>query len=211
MTARAHCVGVIISIHIPRTAGTTFREIASERLGGRLVHHYYRLMDHQMHPIEEIPADAEMIHGHVRPTQMLALYPHAALVTWLREPVARLISEYRFFRDHPDDANVLSKLVHAGGTFMDFVEHPGAVNRMTWYLDGLPLKRFSFIGITEIFDQELDRLERTLGLSFRRYHKVNQSSTSQVDLSVSERAHVEAINVADCRLYRSCMDLALSL
>ncbi|WP_404423984.1 hypothetical protein [Nibricoccus sp. IMCC34717] len=164
-----------------------------------------------MERITEIPIDTEMIHGHIRPTQVLGQFPHAALITWLREPIDRLISEYRFLRNHPDGSNVLSQLVSKGGSFMDFAEHPGALNRMTWYLDGLPLSRFAFVGISELFDQELDRLERTTGLSVRRYHKANASTGSSIELSAAQRQHVEALNVADYRLYRVCFERALAL
>jgi hypothetical protein len=200
---------VIISIHIPRTAGTAFREIVAERLGPRLAHHYYHLMDHRMQTIDALPADVEMVHGHVRPTQLLGAFPHAALVTWLRDPVQRLFSEYRFLHDHPDDANVLSRLVSQGASFVDFAEHPGALNRMTWFLDGLPLSRFAFLGISELFDQELDRLERSLGLALRHYHRANASSRKDAELTPTIRAHIEALNVPDYRLYRTCFERAL--
>lgn len=197
---------MIISVHIPRTAGTSFRELLAEKFGTRLLHHYYHLMDHQMLPIEAVSQDAECIHGHFPATFFRTAFPHAALVTWVRRPLDRLISEYRFLTVSPDENNVLSQMIQNGASIVEFAEHPANANRMVSYMNGVPLASFAFVGISEFYNEELDRLERLTGMRLRKHHRVNSgpSSVNEV-LSEKEAEYIRSLNTLDEHLYDRCL------
>ncbi len=202
---------MIISVHIPRTAGSSFRELLQERFGDRLAYHYYHFLDAAMQPVDEPGPGAECLHGHFPATLHLSRYPNAALITWVRRPLDRIISEYKFLKQSPDEGNALSRLIQDGATLVEFAEHVGNRNRMCAYLDGQPLSRFAFVGISEQFDLELDRLERCTGLRLRKYHAVNQSwRSTRVEMSDAEREFILSINEADVRLYEHCLGAAFS-
>jgi hypothetical protein len=51
---------------------------------------------------EEIPADTDLVYGHISPATTRARFPQATEMTILREPRARLLSHWLFFRTYQD-------------------------------------------------------------------------------------------------------------
>ena len=51
----------------------------------------------------EVPRDGDFIAGHMAPSTLVASYPDAQLVTCLREPRARLLSHWVYWRAQPAD------------------------------------------------------------------------------------------------------------
>jgi len=107
---------VLISVHLPKTAGSSFQHILRREYGDKM------LLDFEDKPINT-PADErnrrawvdasenacrdfgeiECIHGHFQPVKYLALKKkgRAKFVCWLREPLARMVSHYNFWlRDY---------------------------------------------------------------------------------------------------------------
>jgi hypothetical protein len=108
----------LVFTHIPRTAGTSLREAVSSSLGlevdvdgfgGAMLGTFTDL--NSVHPSirsrivtdpSDLPADARFVSGHISPSTTLARFPDADHFTVLREPRARLISNWLFARAHSD-------------------------------------------------------------------------------------------------------------
>lgn len=88
---------LLISLHIPKTAGTSFRSILGGWFGERLHNHYPGWPT----PLTRTEAQADAcVHGHFTRRNNSAIrqyYPDAEqVITVMRDPFDRIISEWRF-------------------------------------------------------------------------------------------------------------------
>jgi hypothetical protein len=82
----------IIFIHIPKTAGTAFSHYLTVNCGApqKVMKAFYG-----DYSIYDGVTDAPVILGHTIYREMLARFPQASFVTWLRHPLQRVISQYK--------------------------------------------------------------------------------------------------------------------
>ncbi len=88
----------IISIHVPKTAGSSFHKILKNQYGFRLKHLYkneeFRLWNNGKYYKSEKPS-VKAVHGHIQAhPKWKEQYPKGKLIAWVRDPVARLVSAY---------------------------------------------------------------------------------------------------------------------
>ncbi|WP_312780410.1 sulfotransferase family 2 domain-containing protein [Brevundimonas sp.] len=88
---------LLVSLHIPKTAGTSFRAILGDWFGERLHNHYPGWAT----PLTRTDAQADAcVHGHFTRRNDSAIhqyYPDAdQVITIMRDPFDRAISEWRF-------------------------------------------------------------------------------------------------------------------
>lgn len=217
--------GPIYLLHIPRTGGTTLRELIARRfprercfLGGSR-----RLFAEAM---TAMPAEERerllFVSGHYDSSVGRLLGTTPRVVTMLREPAARLRSHYEIVKHMPEHR--LHFDVVAGMTFLEWLDHAqGGVdeeNRMTRQIAGVldgrgeeaagaalldraleHLADFAFFGIREAYDDSLRLLAHTFGWpAFVEPPRLN--ATGSPVLSSAEREVVLARNALDVELYR---------
>ena len=107
-------------------------------------------------------AGKECIHGHFLPVKYwpLAQERDCQFVTWLREPIARLISHYHYWQRSYDTESACTSALHRRvveeeWSLEKFCLSPELRNMYTEFLWLFPFQRFDFIGITEFFDDDL--------------------------------------------------------
>ncbi|GAB5452706.1 MAG: sulfotransferase family 2 domain-containing protein [Halioglobus sp.] len=165
---------MLISVHMPKTGGLSFRAMLEEHFGGRFAHDYgdYPLahspeVRRQMaltaspEPDSEQLENIDCVHGHFLPVkyQPLASQRDCTFVTWLREPVTRLVSHYLYWQRTYDPQSAGTSVLHKrvmeeGWSLEDFCLAPELRNIYTQFLWSFPLQDFDFIGITEYFDED---------------------------------------------------------
>ena len=106
MTTQPQSEAPFFFFHLPRTAGTTLNAILKDNFAPEEVLSVYRREDYAA--CRELEVERlnrlRLIQGHLMPQ---SLYPPTLygrpvrIFTFLREPVSRLISEYRFLRTWP--------------------------------------------------------------------------------------------------------------
>ena len=157
----------IISVHVPKTAGSTFDRIIGQAYGGysKVFHDYKPSPDNS-----KLTADTEVIHGCFPISKYLEEYPDAKKITWLRHPISRVISHYFFFKTLPksDVAFDMEKI-----TVLDFAKTPEMRNHMTKFVEDL--KYFDFVGIQEFLSEDLEELQNDLGWSDIKLLKANKN------------------------------------
>ena len=88
----------VISIHIPKTAGSSFHAILKSHYGWRLKHIYKHKDFHTLNTGKKFYANkpfVKAIHGHIKPhANWKKQYKNAKWVCWFRDPVERVISAY---------------------------------------------------------------------------------------------------------------------
>jgi len=139
------------------------------------------------------------------------------LFTFLRDPVDRLISVYRYnaspispnyqawITSHPDfEAWVMGYPANDVSSFT-----VGAVGDMSEYLDKM-YARFDFIGFQEHYEESMTRLGRLLGhdLPCDRVENATQATDhNRIEVSDELRAKIRDRNRMDCEVYQILKDV----
>ena len=221
---------MLVSVHMPKTAGTSFRGSLEECFGAAFRH------DYQDYPLAHLPearrrqarawgeaaraqdfAGVGCVHGHFLPVKYLKLADHlpCTFVTWLREPVARLVSHYHYWQRAYDPGSPLVSTLHRrvvveGWTLEQFCLAPELRDIYSEFLWGFPLDRLDFIGITEFFPEDLRYFSREILRNKVRPHTLNRGpgeadAALQRQIAQLDRAAVEAWHARDVALYRRAL------
>lgn len=215
----------IISLHLPKTAGTSFATSLQQHFGDRYRGDYAdqaiskpvvvrcREALHAALDIGETGLDGvDCVHGHFLPLKYLLLDARRELtfVTWMREPVARLISHYFYWRNSYDPASSAPhhrQVIEEGWTLEQFCLSEQFRNIYTQYLWGFPLEKFAFIGISEHYADDLGEFSRrylATTLEPRRENAtVSNPARQPPDPALLDR--VRKFHAADIRLYQRAL------
>jgi len=202
----------IISIHIPKTAGRSFLAVLKSVYGENYVAHFDRkhFPDKSIPEIEQflatLDATKRVIHGHFTYSEISALHRQfqPKIITWLRNPVDRVISNYNFFKKRIAEAPIDSELkLRKDESLLTYAQMETSCNRMSKFIKGIPLNDFFFIGIMEYFEKDLKYLGRILNWKPFNIPKINVNPESQVSHSHPSEImnKIESLNSEDIKLY----------
>jgi len=174
----------IVSLHMPKTAGTTFADMLARSVGSSNFNSDYD--DKPLHaPLVACRLAAlkaglwgarldagSCVHGHFLAYKYRrTLLDGGAFVTWLRDPVERLRSHYDFWRDRhqPSFSEVThQRMLDENWSFERFALGREMRNVYSRFLWRFPLTNFAFVGITEHFEEDLkaftERFSRFSGI-----------------------------------------------
>lgn len=215
---------LLISVHLPKTAGTSFAATLRAVFGDGYRDDYADLpMQRGRWPrrwhalragwaLRGSLADAGgCIHGHFLPLKYrIALAARQArYVTWLRDPVERLASHYAFWQrdyDGSDPAQPLrNRMLREDWSFERFALGPELRDVYLQYLWRFPPRRFDFIGITEQYAEDLARLAcRHLGTVAIADSALVNPERAETGYPVDQalRRRIEHHHAGDVALYR---------
>jgi len=163
---------MIISLHIYKTAGTSFRNELKQCLGSALHQDYKYDFDNinelyygdvnniSVQPVTNIAESIKIIHGHFLVDKWLSVYPidTNTYITWVRDPLERMISHFFYTRKIYSDEKYgmydWSKTVKEKWSLEEFCFYDKHQNFMTTMLRGIPKESLDFIGITEHFNRD---------------------------------------------------------
>jgi hypothetical protein len=218
---------LIVSLHMPKTAGNSFKAVLDEHFGDALKNDYadypINVTPRDRHrqavaacltvALEDNYRDIRCIHGHFLPIKYLLLADlrPTVFVAWMREPMARLVSHYHYWYDaydpdSPDTRPLHRRVVEEQWSLEQFCLSPDMRNLYSQFLWGFPLERFDFIGITENYESDL----RAFSLGYLgnelQARLVNQRksppATGGEELTGRLRSRVEKWHAADVDLYQ---------
>lgn len=219
---------MLISLHLPKTAGTSFGAALEHRFGTQLLRDYADLPLHATPPDRNAAAlraclalgeaDAPLaacIHGHFLPVKYLlhAQRHDARFVTWIRHPVARLLSHYHFWQRNPP-ASPMQRLhwrMHEEGWSLGtFCLAPELRDVYTQFLWAFPLDYFDFIGITEHYEEDFARFSHAYLEGVPAPARLNAAPASGIEASALDpalRERIEAFHARDLALYQRALAL----
>ena len=199
----------IISVHIPKTAGSTFRRVIGQTYKPEEIVDYAPNNDrdnNELNTIVQNSSNIKVIHGHFYGKLFDTLFPKARKIAWVRHPVMRLISHYYYLKSLPEATDLNIEAM----SLVDFAEHNR--NLISKYISNLD--SFLFVGIQEFFEEDLKELKSILGWGkthinnenqnkFTEYHKYCHDILS--DLKVIEK--ITSLNLEDLNLYEHLLDI----
>ena len=213
---------LIISIHIPKTGGTTFVDVLRKYVQEVLYLDYgleplaptalFRQGKLITAPFESIVNDLEslpgrsVIHGHFPAKKVHDLFPNAVYVTWLRDPVERVISNYLYWQrsDIPGDRR-WEQVTAQNMSLEQFAQLDFARDLQEAFLSPLAVEEFDFIGITEEYDRSLELFRRLFCLDTRLDATAQNDNPNRqgkfYDLDPEVRKKIRLLNERDVHTY----------
>lgn len=203
---------MILMIHVPKTAGTSLRLALQKVYGRRRTALDYgcdsratsRLVRESLYVAPPPKArklllaalensDHAVLAGHFPYRKYGWHFRSGEIVSFMREPVHRLASEYLH----------ATRLQGYNAPFETFVEDPRRQNTQSRLLDGVPAR--AFVGITEKYRDSLELLGARLGVSLpvarRNVAPAGGASAFLSALAPETVARARELNAADCALY----------
>lgn len=227
---------LLFFLHLPRTAGTTLNSIIRDNFTNEEIISVYSAQEYK--EFREIDSSrlngVRVIQGHLfldeySPPRIYSR--NVSVFTFLREPVARLVSEYLFLKTWPEN-HMYAYLNDNGVTFREYLLSDEArlayrgKNFMTRFFTGMDFAlnafpqtaydaaahnlehEFGFVGIQERFDESLLLLGDFMGLKSLCYEKRNVLASGQIEqISEDDLALARELNAADIKLYDFACDL----
>lgn len=216
---------MIISVHMPKTAGCSFGVRLREHFGERM------LCDYSDFPINTPPAirtqkalqDAivnetrdfasyDCIHGHFLPAKYRPLRRRGAnFVVWLRDPLSRMVSHYNHWKRTYEATSAPAlhrKVVEDNWSLDRFCFAEELRNFYAQFLWSFPLSQFDFVGITEHFDEDLAFFSRHyLGSDFPVAPRENVAPHNHAGQRLPARLAQKFtdFHAEDYRIYRSAL------
>ena len=221
----------IISVHIPKTAGTSFLKALEGRFGSERVIRDYgnrigrRHIDEMVSTFDDFNSrirlsdyeSIECIHGHFTPQKYKRLLESGWIaITWLRDPASQLYSFFRHIQRTAGQFNYLPDTIayvtlREKLDFKQFALHPMTQNFVQrFFTDTIP---YAFVGITERYREDLDYFSRRFIGSDLRYSVENcapeKTGSDVIKPYSSLQSEIERVHERDYMLYRHYLSISL--
>jgi hypothetical protein len=213
----------IISLHIAKTAGTTFYRILQDEYAARLDHRtkrkdFFPDGSERKLAVADFSPETEVVHAHLRFWHVSELYREQKpfLIAWFRHPVERVISNYYFMlravHENPQHPHYHKR----NYSLMEYVAD-SIPDKMSHYLEGIKPEKLDFIGLQESFADDLKALASALGWvrPFVQY-KLNSHETDSgcfhyptqpEHITTEMREEIARINSSDMELFSEVLSL----
>ena len=218
----------LISLHLPKSAGTSFLAALQAHFSEHLYRDYgngvtvdsaharlRKAWQQALRIDEQGLGHFRCVHGHFVPFKYWLLHSRQPLtfVTWLRDPVERVVSHYHFWmRSYEPGVSGAHhrRVVEENWSLERFCLGDEFRNLYAQYLCGFPLTAFRFVGITEHYAQDLVCFaSEILGapLVAHRENVGQMGGDGRHDLDPTLRAAIAAHHRRDGELYAEALRL----
>ncbi len=181
----------LLSIHIPKTGGTSFYEVLQQAYGPAVSKSFKR-RDYfaavKMHSNLEasLAKEIRVLHGHFYYDEIRTIHEKydSKVICWLRDPVERVISNFLFFKaglQNPSRnvENYQKNKHRVDETLLEYAQKEENRNRMAAFLNGIELEELFFIGFLSSFEEDLNRLGQKLSWPAIKSKRLNSGNTTQ--------------------------------
>ena len=173
---------MLIFVHIPKTAGNTFKNLL---VNAGIQHNEIINISSDSFNIKHnnrcgLPGSVsvspdshiKVITGHFSATRILSILPsnlnNIELISWVRNPIQRMVSNYHYYLKsgtYYGERSIVSRKYDIID-IKTYCTHEEKSNTLNQYID-IPINKFKFIGISEHFEKELVRFKNVTGLDIK--------------------------------------------
>lgn len=205
---------MLISVHIPKTGGSSFHALLSNHFGSQFMADYgdrplsVEENERQQTALSYDPYEAgvvkkyECIHGHFLATKYAALLenPDHNFIIWLRDPVQRAVSRY-YHHTRYAPANGMDVL-----SMEEFCAQPRLHNTYAKFLWEFELSQFSFIGVTERYEESLRSFSHKFNIplpseTIKRNLNPQRKLSQEYKIEKELYSYIRTANADDVELY----------
>jgi hypothetical protein len=188
-------------VHIPKTAGTSFRKSAeilyptmndygkeNPQTSDIVNDHWYKQPD--MYLLKKyLVKEDKIFSGHFYCEKYINFVDVRHIISFVRDPLEQVVSHYNHHVKH----------LGYGGKFDDFIVLPKNCNIQSRYLNALPISLYGFIGLTANYEESLDFINKNYGLEVEfKQDNVGQGPIQSKDaLTPKQIETIEAYNSKD--------------
>lgn len=201
----------IISIHLPKTGGSSFLKALEDNYGKENVLKYNRNNNISIKQNKKElnlalkDKNITVLHGHLYYRDIKHLVtPETKIITWFRDPIKRYISNYRWFINTIHIGINNSELHRKDETIFEYVKNKRNGNKMTKFLKGLKLEKLFFIGYLDYYDSHIKKIADKLNWKVCNVHHEKDSSTFKIKKQEVPEEAIELIkkrNKKDIKLF----------
>ncbi|MAR01142.1 MAG: hypothetical protein CMI00_11495 [Oceanospirillaceae bacterium] len=202
----------MLFIHIPKTAGSSFRLAAERYFGKEFTFFDYGPKSHDTHALiskyeyevkdryltgKNVCDTARFLSGHFNYPKYAPFFSAKEIVTFVRDPAQQVRSHYEHFvRHHAYDKD-----------FLTFITTPQFSNLQSRMMSGTSLDSLGFIGLTEQYEESLALLNRYLGVEIESLdiNKNDSKKSQSYEFTAEETELLKAHNKDDIALYKECL------
>lgn len=199
----------IISVHLPKSGGSSIRADLEQQFGARALFDYGRgPLGPRAHEIEHgLNPEIDLVHGHFRPARYDAVQ-NAFRFTFLRQPVDLLLSLYFFWRDMaPRNRPLHDRFLAERPSIEVFAEWPliRTFTSNTFFGD-YDMSKFDFVGFHETRNQDMDQLNilADLKLDASRHDNATTGGSAERQAILEDAAKMALLRdllIDDVRFY----------
>jgi len=217
---------MIVSLHVPKAAGNSFRALLQTEFGERFMPDYgdwagcripEAMERRDIRAVgmrsrrDELLEKYDAIHGHFIADKYLGLFPRAAFVAFVRDPYQQAASHYCFLlrnpqRDHPEE-----RMFHeAKMTLHDYLGWDAFHDHQSQYLGNMSLSDLAMVGLSEEFYRSVGLFNSMFGRGLRGDSFLNVNPDHQggpYRMDDATRRAVEKYRAADFELYRRAKEI----
>ncbi|QIR15128.1 sulfotransferase family 2 domain-containing protein [Shewanella aestuarii] len=200
-------------IHIPKTAGTSFRSaismhgvysdygINSKSTNFEIKRLIYEHNDFYQYKCNFLNSRQQWLCGHVPLVKYIDFVSVRNIFTFLRNPVSHLLSHYNHFVNHKGYE----------GDLDSFILSRNDVNIQTIYLNYLPLPLIGCVGITEYYADSIDLINKcnNLKLSVDRENVNVSKKLTESNISSEDIVKYTQLLNRDIEYYQQALSLFL--
>jgi hypothetical protein len=216
---------MILSIHVPKTAGNSLRESLAATYGDRMMRDYGDWAGCDVPEANErrasrtvamraraaeLQSKYDVIHGHFIADKYLGLFPSAEFVAFFRDPYQQAVAHYHFLVRNPERDHIEERILHERKMSLhDYLEWDAFHNQQSQYLGSLSIDDFTMVGLSSEFTQSLAMFGAIFGanLGEERFANVNEDRTGAYPISRDVKKLVETYRAADIELYRRAVEI----
>ncbi|MGA2185827.1 MAG: hypothetical protein ABSH47_22640 [Bryobacteraceae bacterium] len=205
---------MIVAIHVPKTAGMSFRLRLAASYGGRMLQDYEDWIgwddlnlsaERTRNQRDQLLRDYDLIYGHFIADKYAGLFPTTDLTAFFRNPYQQAASHYQFLQRHPEIDHPLIRAFHELRPSLPelIAELPDFQLR---YLGRTPLEDLTMVGLTEQYERSVALFEAVFGRKLppetERGHANPNRQGHSYEIDPAVRRAVDVHRAGDVELYR---------
>lgn len=217
---------MLLSIHVPKAAGNSFREALMRRFGDRVMLDYGDWAGFNTPEVnerrlgretamrarrDELAQKYDVIHGHFIADKYAGLFPVEEYSAFFRDPYQQAIAHYHFLERNPQREHPEAKIFHASKMdIMQYLEWDAFRDHQTQFLGKLSIDDLAFVGLSDEYPRSLEMFAAIFGhdLGPEIFENVNNERSAQGYPVTNEvRAAVDKYRAADVELYKRAKEI----